>query len=414
MKLFAICDIEGYCFVSSVDGGMNGDPKLRVWFDCPLGRTTRHVLHVLLGACKKFGDKIDGSGVYIAMDNYFTSPTLFECLASHDIFAVGTCRSNRTGGAVPYLQSLDRRPVERGEMHFARAGNVAFVQWLDSKEIILCSSIHIAQPHAAIGEPKKEDSDGGDDHFAPLPYRCFVCPLPSRPHPFMFSLRKAGQAGKSLELQQPWMRKDYVANMGGVDTADQQNGSHTHDHKSYTNHWRRVMEGKFEQTFTNIFVMFKKYVSLLEDEANKRIKGGGLELEVVEKLDRVLVELGRLAKMERAVWDEMLSTELMARCNVGRPNKGGRPAAVTGAPDKVWGSISVKTQRKCMHPGCKSKTSKGCACAELCVGKQAGDRGVLMCQTCFNNPVRHARAGDAHRNPHKYGVVGRKDLVWWS
>ncbi|CAB1104017.1 unnamed protein product [Ectocarpus sp. CCAP 1310/34] len=278
MKLFAICDIEGYCFVSSVDGGMNGDPKLRVWFDCPLGRTTRHVLHVLLGACKKFGDKIDGSGAYIAMDNYFKSPTLFECLASHDIFAVGTCRSNRTGGAVPYLQSLDRRPVERGEMHFARAGNVAFVQWLDSKEIILCSSIHIAQPHAAIGEPKKEDSDGGDDHFAPLPYRCFVCPLPSRPHPFMFSLRKAGQAGKSLELQQPWMRKDYVANMGGVDTADQQNGSHTHDHKSYTNHWRRVMEGKFEQTFTNIFVMFKK-----------------------------------LGKMERAVWDEMLSTELMAR-----------------------------------------------------------------------------------------------------
>ncbi|CAB1099233.1 unnamed protein product [Ectocarpus sp. CCAP 1310/34] len=244
------------------------------------------------------------------------------------------------------------------------------------------------------------------------------------------------------------------------------------------------MEGKFEQTFTNIFVMFKKYVSLLEDQANKRIKGGGLELEVVEKLDRVLVELGRLAKMERAVWDEMLSTELMARCNVGRPNKGGRPAAVTGAPDKVWGSISVKTQRKCMHPGCKSKTSKGCACAELCVGKQAGDRlmstelmarcnvgrpnkggrpaavtgapdkvwgsisvktqrkcmhpgcksktskgcacaelcvgkqagdrGVLMCQACFKNPVRHARAGDAQRNPQKYGVVGRKDLVWWS
>ena len=166
------------------------------------------------------------------------------------------------------------------------------------------------------------------------------------------------------------MRKDDVANMGGVDTADQQNGSHTHNHKSCTNHWRRVMEGKFEQTFTNIFVMFKKYVSLLEGQANKRIKGGGLELEVVEKLDRVLVELGRLAKMERAVWDEALSTELMARCNVGRPNKGGRPAAVTGAPEKVWGSISVKTQRICMHPGCKSKTLKGCACAEFVANRQ--------------------------------------------
>ena len=171
VKMLAICDVAGYCFVSSVEGGFSGDPKLRKWSDCPLGRTTRHVLHVLLDACKEFGDKIDGSGVHIAMDNYFTSPTLFECLAGHDIFAVGTCRVNRTAGAIPFLQSLDRIPVKRGDMNFARAGNVAFVQWLDSKDIILCSTIHLAQPRAAIGQPKKEDDDGGDDHFAPLPYR---------------------------------------------------------------------------------------------------------------------------------------------------------------------------------------------------------------------------------------------------
>ncbi|CAB1115123.1 unnamed protein product [Ectocarpus sp. CCAP 1310/34] len=37
MKMLAICDVEGYCFVSSVDGGFSGDPKLRAWSDCPLG-----------------------------------------------------------------------------------------------------------------------------------------------------------------------------------------------------------------------------------------------------------------------------------------------------------------------------------------------------------------------------------------
>ncbi|CAB1108893.1 unnamed protein product [Ectocarpus sp. CCAP 1310/34] len=220
------------------------------------------------------------------MNKYFTSPTLFECLASHDIFAVGTYRVKRTAGAIPFLQSLDRIPVKRGDMHFARAGNIAFVQRLDSKDIILCSTIHLAQPRAAIGEPKKEDDDGGDDHFAPLPY----------------SLRKAGQKGKSMELQQPWMRKDYVANIGGVDTADQQNGSHAHDHEACTNYWRRVMEAKIEETFTNIFVMFKAFVTFLEDEAKDRLEGVDLELDVSMKLEGVVDELARLANLERSAW----------------------------------------------------------------------------------------------------------------
>lgn len=163
--------------MSSVDGGFNGDPKIRDWFNCPLGRTTRHVLYVLLDACKEFKDKIDGSGVHVAMDNFFTSPTLFECLASHGIFAVGTCRKDRTAGAVPFWESLDRRLLERGDMHFARSGNIAFVQWLDSKDVILCSTIHIAQPSEGSEEPEAEpDSepkagDDGDDHFKPIPYR---------------------------------------------------------------------------------------------------------------------------------------------------------------------------------------------------------------------------------------------------
>jgi len=55
---------------SSVDGGMKGDPKLRPYMDYPLGRTSRHVLHVMLNECAV--QKINGSGVFMAMDN--TSP----------------------------------------------------------------------------------------------------------------------------------------------------------------------------------------------------------------------------------------------------------------------------------------------------------------------------------------------------
>lgn len=161
MKQLAACDVKGYCLINSVDGGMKGDPKLRPYMDCPLGRTTRHMLHVLLGECEVLREKLEGSGVFIAMDNYFTSPTLFECLASHDIFAVGTCRANRTAGAQGFLQSLGRTIPNRGDMNFCRSGEVAFVQWKDSKDIFLCSTIHIAQP--------KPGSKSGIDHFKPLP-----------------------------------------------------------------------------------------------------------------------------------------------------------------------------------------------------------------------------------------------------
>lgn len=164
--MWALCDVVGYCLISSVDGGMTGDPNLRQWMDCPLGRTTRQVLWVLLGACPVLKEKLVGSGVYIAMDNYFTNPTLFGCLASHDIFAVGTCRSDRTAGALPYLKSLRHNLAERGDMEFCRSGEIAFVRWKDSKEVLLCSSIHIAQP----GE-WEEPKDGGIDHFKPLPLK---------------------------------------------------------------------------------------------------------------------------------------------------------------------------------------------------------------------------------------------------
>ena len=160
MKQLALCDVKGYCLTNSVDGGMKGDPKLRPYLDDPLGRTTRHVLHVLLGECDLLRQKLDGSGVYLAMDNYFSSPTLFECLASHGIFAVGTCRSNRTAGAQAYLQNLGRTIPNRGDMNFCRSEEIAFVNWKDSKDISLTSTIHIAQP--------KEDA-GGINHFKPVP-----------------------------------------------------------------------------------------------------------------------------------------------------------------------------------------------------------------------------------------------------
>lgn len=161
IKVWALRDSQGYCLANTIDAGMKGDPKLRRWLNCPLGNITRQVLWVLLGACSELSEKLEGSGVYIAMDDHVTSPTLLECLASHDIFAVGSCRANLTAGAAQYWQSLDRTTLDgRGDMKFCRSDEMAFLQRKGSKDAdILCSTIHIAQ----------EAEGGGMQHVKPAP-----------------------------------------------------------------------------------------------------------------------------------------------------------------------------------------------------------------------------------------------------
>lgn len=190
------------------------------------------------------------------------------------------------------------------------------------------------------------------------------------------------------------MRKDYVLKMLGVDLADQQNGSHTHDHKAYANFWRRVFDAKIEQALTNSFLVFRKWVELLirEEEARIPLAPGG----ELEDLDRASTELTRLSKVERAVWDEEMATLLMAKCNVAKPNKGGRPPAEDkkDPAERAWGSVTVKSGRLCLNPSCKTRSIKGCSCEEFCT--RGDDSGVLMCQKCSKNPDSHKRAAKAH------------------
>lgn len=145
IKCWAICCPSGFCFVQSVDGGFKLDKRLRPYDSCPLGRTARTVLFVALEACQEFSTKIIDSGVTIAMDNYFTSAALLLALASRDIFAVGTLRSNRSGldGAEQLWAKHDMVVKERGEMTMARAGDLVIIKWMDSVEVRLMTTKHV-------------------------------------------------------------------------------------------------------------------------------------------------------------------------------------------------------------------------------------------------------------------------------
>ena len=94
------------------------------------------VLWVLLHACEAFASQLRDSGVHVAMDNYFSSPLLMGCLATHLIFAVGTLRSNRAGvgGALAMWASKNVKVAEKGAMAFLRWGNMSITQWIDKKK----------------------------------------------------------------------------------------------------------------------------------------------------------------------------------------------------------------------------------------------------------------------------------------
>ena len=122
-----------------------GDRMLRQYDGCPLGRTTRMVLVVLLKACPALAAHLDGSGVKVAMDNYFTSPVLALCLAEHCLWVVGTVRKNRTGlcGVAQFWNDNGMSVKARGDMVFGRFEGLSVVRWVDSTDLHLLSTVHI-------------------------------------------------------------------------------------------------------------------------------------------------------------------------------------------------------------------------------------------------------------------------------
>lgn len=145
MKIWAVCCYMGYCFSACTDGGFIGDPKLHRWASDPLGRTCRMVLYVLFVHNEFLRQQILQSGVMLACDNFFTSPTLFLCLAAHGVYAVGTLKSTLRGAAaaMKWWAKNGKKTSSKHDMLFLRWGEVAFTLWKDAKDVFICTTIHV-------------------------------------------------------------------------------------------------------------------------------------------------------------------------------------------------------------------------------------------------------------------------------
>lgn len=81
---------------------------------------------------------------HVYMDNYYTSPELFEELYAKDTYACGTIRKNRKG--LPNAVINATLPKKSGEAVFRRntITHLLCVKWCDKRNVLMLSSIHDA------------------------------------------------------------------------------------------------------------------------------------------------------------------------------------------------------------------------------------------------------------------------------
>jgi hypothetical protein len=94
----------------------------------------------VLRNCTDIFDEPLGARI-IFTDNWYTSPLLFCKLLDHNLYAVGTCKTNRKGFPKKTIMRK-KRNAERGECkrHYNKGLHMLATSWFDSKPVHLIST----------------------------------------------------------------------------------------------------------------------------------------------------------------------------------------------------------------------------------------------------------------------------------
>jgi hypothetical protein len=127
IKIIKICDAAGYTYDMKV---YLGKDRTRADQDVTATHAT------VRGLCRR----IEGVGHKLYMDNFFSSPDLFDELMTKDITCCGTVRPNRKGLPDDFRRRQFR--LKKGDIRTRVRGDMTALVWKDKRDVYLLTNMH--------------------------------------------------------------------------------------------------------------------------------------------------------------------------------------------------------------------------------------------------------------------------------
>ena len=216
IKLFQVSESDsGYIIGFEVYTGKGTTCVSRL--SKPLDPDSTKTTRIVLGLLEKL--ELLDKGHHVYMDNYYTSPDLFEELYYRETYSCGTARTKRKG--MP--RTLDKFNVAALQSVFVRKGPLLCLRWRGQKTkskkkpVTILSTIHEANDVLTT----KKDSHGN-------------------------------------RLPKPEAINEYTTHMSGVDLSDQYMAFHMNLRKSMK-WWRKLFFHLLNMILLNSYILNKKY-----------------------------------------------------------------------------------------------------------------------------------------------------------
>jgi hypothetical protein len=210
MKLYILCDSSnGYISLFDCYTGRDYDPNPeRENHELEEG----HSYQVVIGLLRRAS--LLNKGYMLFLDNYYSSPILFDNLNNQSTSAVGTVRLNRK--QIP--SAVKNANLKKGEVVYRQRGNLLALKWKDKRDVSLLSTVHRAT--------------------------------------FTVTNRIVHATGESVTVPSPIVL--YNKYMGGVDHADQLNKYYTVTRKTIK-WWKKLAFHIINLVITNAYIIQKEH-----------------------------------------------------------------------------------------------------------------------------------------------------------